>query len=198
MIDRPPDVFDREAEWRALSAFATDPAPGATLGIVTGRRRQGKSFLLDALCEATGGFYHEAIQAEAAESLRPPLRGRAGLELVVPPLDYRQAARFLGIGRRSARGPARLQHRGRHPAYRREFTRSQAPRGAADFDDWVQDVVLDPAVPLLREGRYLLAEDPGLSATRDAPLYHSVWPRWHPGAAPTVPSRASSSGRGLT
>ncbi len=64
------DMFDREWEWDALLRFATDPAEGATLGVVRGRRRQGKSFLLQALREAVGGFYYEALQGQEAESLR--------------------------------------------------------------------------------------------------------------------------------
>jgi uncharacterized protein len=46
---KPPDMFDRDEEWAALSRFAADERPGATLGVVSGRRRQGKTFLLDAL-----------------------------------------------------------------------------------------------------------------------------------------------------
>ncbi len=63
-------MFDREAEWAGLSKFCGDDAPGATLGVVTGRRRQGKSFLLEAACEQTGGFYFQATEATVAESLR--------------------------------------------------------------------------------------------------------------------------------
>ena len=44
-------------------------ARGATLGVVSGRRRQGKTFLLRALCEATGGFYFAADEATDGESL---------------------------------------------------------------------------------------------------------------------------------
>lgn len=69
-MERPVGVFDREQEWQALSRFATSDSPGAMLGFVSGRRRQGKTVLLQALCEATGGFYYEALQAEPAESLR--------------------------------------------------------------------------------------------------------------------------------
>ena len=53
----------------ALTAFTADERPGATLGIVSGRRRQGKTFLLRALCEATGGFYFAADEATDGESL---------------------------------------------------------------------------------------------------------------------------------
>ncbi|MCA1703028.1 MAG: ATP-binding protein, partial [Actinobacteria bacterium] len=53
-----------------LLRFCTDPSPGATLGVVSGRRRQGKSYLLQALCSALDGFYFGATEATEAESLR--------------------------------------------------------------------------------------------------------------------------------
>ena len=40
------------------------------LGIISGRRRQGKTYLLQALAEAYGGFYFGAVEATEAESLR--------------------------------------------------------------------------------------------------------------------------------
>ncbi|MFJ8196746.1 ATP-binding protein [Streptomyces sp. NPDC096152] len=66
---KPEWVFDREAEWDALVAFARDTAPGARLGVVTGRLRQGKTFLLETLTAVTGGFYFGAQQVAEAESL---------------------------------------------------------------------------------------------------------------------------------
>jgi len=69
-MERPADMFDRAEEWAALAGFCEDPRPGATLGVVTGRRRQGKSFLLEAACEQTGGLYHQALEGTAADSLR--------------------------------------------------------------------------------------------------------------------------------
>ena len=263
MLERPPDMFDRVTEWSALARFIADDQPGATLGVVSGRRRQGKTYLLDAACQATGGFYFAATEGTDAESLRrigealtdqlrpaapirpaswdevidllltigangptpvvidefpylaradpslpsviqtafgprrgrrtasqtrlllcgsamsfmgrllagnAPLRGRAGLELVVHPLDYRLAAQFWGIT------DAQLALRvhaivGGTPAYRREFARGDVPTDLADFDHWVTRTVLDPSSPLFREARYLLAEEPG---TRDTALYHSV------------------------
>jgi AAA+ ATPase superfamily predicted ATPase len=63
-------MFDRDEEWAALEGFCEDDAPGAVLGVVTGRRRQGKSFLLEAACEQSGGLYHQAVEATSAESLR--------------------------------------------------------------------------------------------------------------------------------
>ncbi|WP_254895847.1 ATP-binding protein [Streptomyces sp. NA02536] len=262
-LPRPPDMFDREWEWSELTAFATAEGAGPRLGVVSGRRRQGKSFLLQALADATEGFYYSAVEASAAESLRllgeavarftgagvalrpanwdealellfglardrplpvvidefpylvrnapalpsqlqaaigvrserhrkarprillcgsamsfmggllsgaSPLYGRAGLDLVVHSLGFREAAEFWGI-----RDPrlAVLVHAivGGTPAYRREFVDDDVPDGPDDFDAWVCRTVLNPARPIHGEAPYLLAAEPDL---RDRSLYHSV------------------------
>lgn len=59
---KPADVFDRVYEWDDLAAFATDGGAGLRIGIVRGRRRHGKSFLLEHLCRAVGGAYVLALQ----------------------------------------------------------------------------------------------------------------------------------------
>ncbi len=69
-MDKPSDMFDRDHEWAALRRFINDPQPDATPCVVSGRRRQGKTFLLDAACRAAGGFYFGATEATHAESLR--------------------------------------------------------------------------------------------------------------------------------
>jgi AAA+ ATPase superfamily predicted ATPase len=256
-------MFDRDQEWRALSAFATEPAAGARLGVVSGRRRQGKTFLLRALSQAIGGFYFAADEATDRESLNrlgseladhlnapapftfdtwhpaidallalgrdrripviidefpylvranpqlpsivqnalaplrgereasrtslllcgsamsfmgrllsgnAPLRGRAGLELIVPTLDHRLAAEFWGIDDPVTALKVNAIVGGT-PAYRREFARDDAPDGPDDFDNWVVRTVLSPASPLFREARYLLADEPDL---HEVGLYHSV------------------------
>jgi AAA+ ATPase superfamily predicted ATPase len=260
---KPGDMFDRDFEWVQLGLFAGDARAGATLGVVSGRRRQGKTFLLRALCQATGGFYFAAEEAADGESLRrvgaelgrylgtpaalefgdwreatdallglgserpvavvidefpylasanpslpsivqnafgplrverersrtrlllcgsalsfmgrllagsAPLRGRAGLELIVPTLDYRLAAEFWNV---TDPALAVKVHAivGGTPAYRREFARYDTPAGPGDFDGWIERTVLNPASPLFREARYLLADEPDL---RDVGLYHSV------------------------
>jgi hypothetical protein len=264
MVGKPAHIFDRDDDWDALVAFVADARPQATLGVVSGRRRQGKTYLLSALAQAMGGFYFEAAEATEAEGLRmfgsalagyagspapyafgswedalatmfafgrdrpvllvidelpyltratpalpsllqreldargpsqpaagharllvcgsamsvmgrllagnAPLRGRAGLELVIRPLDARSAAAFWGI---TDPRLAVMVHAivGGTPAYRRQFVRDDIPDGAADFDDWVQRTVLNPRMPLFREARYLLAEE---TEVRDPALYHSV------------------------
>ncbi|HEU5127578.1 MAG TPA: ATP-binding protein [Glycomyces sp.] len=262
-MEKPQGMFDRDAEWAALDRFVSDTRRGATLGVVSGRRRQGKTFLLDAVVRAAGGFYFGATEAADAESLRrfgdsltrfaepptpfhfadwfeavdailalgrerpipvvidefpylaranpglpsiiqqafgplrtervesrtrlllcgsamsfmgrllsgsAPLRGRAGLELLVRPLDYRAAAEFWQIEDHelAVRTHAIV---GGTPAYPNEFLRGDAPRGLEDFDDWTVRTVLNPQTPLFREGRYLLAEE---ADVRDPALYLSV------------------------
>ncbi|MEU5941787.1 ATP-binding protein [Micromonospora sp. NPDC047548] len=262
-LAKPQEIFDRDVEWAELARFAGDERPGATLGVVSGRRRQGKTLLLYELARATGGFYFGATEATAAESLRrlgeaigaftgapgpvhltdwagavdallalgrdrpttvvidefpylaraardlpsiiqhaltpgrpervgsrtrlllcgsalsfmggllagsAPLRGRAGLELPVQPLDYRSAATFWGLDDPVLAAKV-FAIVGGTPAYRREYVQDDAPTGLEDFDAWVARAVLNPARPLFREARYLLAEDPDL---RDTALYHSV------------------------
>ena len=63
-------IFDRKHERDALDRFTNRGAPGATLGLVYGRRRQGKTILLQALSEATGGFYHSALEQSSRQNLR--------------------------------------------------------------------------------------------------------------------------------
>ena len=67
---KPGWVFDRDFEWDVLANFAGSPSPRARLGVVSGRRRQGKTFLLRALAETVGAFYYAAAETTAAESLR--------------------------------------------------------------------------------------------------------------------------------
>jgi uncharacterized protein len=263
MFSKPADMFDRDEEWAALSRFAVDDRPSATLGVVSGRRRQGKTFLLDALCRASDGFFFEATEAADAESLRrigallgdymsapfpprpadwhevldvmlrlgeeqpvtavidefpylvranpslpsviqaafgprrkerlrsrtrlllcgsamsfmgrllsgaAPLRGRAGLEMVVPTLDFRQAARFWSVD--DPRLAVLLYSVvGGTPAYRDGVAGGRGPASLADFDRWVVDNVLNRFSPLFREARYLLAEEPDI---RDNAVYHTV------------------------
>lgn len=259
MIEKPKRIFARDEEWDALVEFAESSADEMRLGLISGRRRQGKTFLLQDLAEATGGFLFVAVEATERDALRQygaalagflgvggqlqfadwdeairftldrcpdrvviidefpylvkaspslpsilqreidtrgegrsrarlllcgsamsvmggllggqaPLRGRASLELIVQPFDYRTAARFWGL---TDPRLACLVHAivGGTPAYRRRFVDDQAPAGMADFDAWVVRRVLGRAAPLLREARYLLSNE---SDIRDEALYHSV------------------------
>jgi hypothetical protein len=95
---KPDQVFDRTREWQGLAAFASDRGPGATLGVVSGRRRQGKSFLLQALAQSVGGLYFAATEATEAESLRlfTETLVRHSREVVDPPFrNWDDAIRHL-------------------------------------------------------------------------------------------------------
>jgi len=63
-------MVGRETEWARLSEFVESGESNATLGIVWGRRRTGKTFLLATIAEQTAGFYYEAIRGSSAEALR--------------------------------------------------------------------------------------------------------------------------------
>ncbi len=67
---RPADIVDREFEWTSLEDFATSKAPGLRVGLLYGRRRTGKSFLLRRLVRAVGGLYHMALEEEPYPALQ--------------------------------------------------------------------------------------------------------------------------------
>ena len=262
VAEKPSWVFDRDYEWDVLASFARSPSPRARLGVVSGRRRQGKTFLLRALAEATDAFYYAAAETTATDSLRDlgaelaaraggalpyaignwdeairalratfprglviidefpylirsdrslpslmqralddqawggheqgtrfllcgsamsvmgglpagsaPLRGRSALELMVAPFDYRTAARFWGIEDDPALAVLVHSIVGGTPAYRSEFVADDVPASRAEFDAWVARTVLNPAVPLFREARYLLAEETDI---REPAVYNAV------------------------
>src|SRR5438067_3530822 len=258
-------MFDREFEWGALSGFAGDARVGATLGLVYGRRRQGKTLLLQSLCEAAGGLLISGLEQSAAQNLAAvgeaygrflglpaaltvanwraavdllfevgegrdgpvpvvvdefpyllasapelpsviqaalsprgrartrsrsrlvlcgsvfsvmgnllggsaPLRGRAALDLLVHPFDYRLAAEFWGVT-----GDWDLAVRlhalvGGTPAYR-DFAGGTRPTSTRGLGRWVAGHLLNPASAFFREGRLLLAEEVGIE---DSALYLSV------------------------
>ena len=68
-LRKPPHVFDRDREWDGLIRFATSPDPDARLGIVSGRRRQGKTYLLDAVASAVDGFFYTATEDTETDAL---------------------------------------------------------------------------------------------------------------------------------
>lgn len=69
MLPKPDRLFRRDSEWEELADFTTNPANGATLGLVYGRRRQGKTLMLELLAEATGGMVFAATQQSEAQNL---------------------------------------------------------------------------------------------------------------------------------
>jgi hypothetical protein len=65
---KPVEVFDRQREWDALEGFcAVDRPPW--LGIVSGRRRQGTTLLVEAATRARGGLYFCAADQAPQQNL---------------------------------------------------------------------------------------------------------------------------------
>jgi uncharacterized protein len=249
-VQKPTDLFGRDAEWTRLVAFAETASPEPRLALVYGRRRQGKSLLLTALCEQMGGFYWEALDGEESQNLASisaawsnwaqastpirftsweevisalmtsgemagrsvpvvldevpriisrtpelpsllqralgpgrrkhapiplvlcgsafgemrrlidgpaPLRGRAVLELLVQPFDFRSAAAFWGL---ESNPDLAFRHHafvGGTPAYRTLASRDSPTDG--NLDRWVIERLLDPPSSLFRDGRIAVAED---------------------------------------
>lgn len=69
MVGKPGQLFDRDSEWAELAEFATSAELGATLGLVYGRRRQGKTLLLELLALGLGGFMFAATQQSETQNL---------------------------------------------------------------------------------------------------------------------------------
>lgn len=65
----PDEVFGRDREWQGFARFATSSSPDARLTVVSGRRRQGKSYLLNVVAEQVGGFFHTVIDSTRTEAL---------------------------------------------------------------------------------------------------------------------------------
>jgi AAA+ ATPase superfamily predicted ATPase len=68
MWARPSTLFDRQFEWEVLAQHAGGGQEGASLGLVYGRRRQGKTLLLELLCEAAGGLVVTGLEQSAAQN----------------------------------------------------------------------------------------------------------------------------------
>lgn len=69
VIAKPGRVFDRDFEWRHLAAFVSRKPDRPQFAVVRGRRRQGKTYLLEALTRECDGFYFGATEATETESL---------------------------------------------------------------------------------------------------------------------------------
>lgn len=67
---KPVEVYDRAREWAALDQFVSSDKPGTTLGLIYGRRRQGKTYLLQSLTDASDGFYFPALRQSSSQNLQ--------------------------------------------------------------------------------------------------------------------------------
>lgn len=107
---------------------------------------------------------------EGLRSGSAPLFGRAVLDLLLHPFDYRTAAEFWSLSEKPELAFRVHAVVGGTPAYR-TYARGHIPAGLRSFDAWIRAVVLDPAGNILTEALTLLAEEPAIS---DRALYHSV------------------------
>lgn len=87
-MPKPTVLFDREVEWSELGSFVRDPSAGARLGIMYGRRRQGKTLLLELLAEVTDGFYFTGLQQSSTLNLRRMSREFAAFRDVQAPVQF--------------------------------------------------------------------------------------------------------------
>jgi hypothetical protein len=101
------------------------------------------------------------------------LRGRTGVEIVMQPNDFREAARQLGPGATRELAARVYAVIGGVIGYATDMVDHDLPRDLADFDRWIVDRVLSSAATLHHEATTLLAEDPTLARSRTA-MYHSV------------------------
>lgn len=102
-----------------------------------------------------------------------PLRGRAGMELVMHPHDFRSAAGWLGPDPELALAARVYAVIGGVIGYATDMVDHDLPDGADDFDRWVAARVLSPAAPLHHEATTLLAEDPALAGASPV-VQHSI------------------------
>jgi len=68
-MSKPSKLFDRDVEWRELTEFTASTSPGASLGLVYGRRRQGKTLMLELLARQSRGFLFAATLQSEAQNL---------------------------------------------------------------------------------------------------------------------------------
>jgi uncharacterized protein len=110
MMAKPDDVFDRDQEWKDLQTFTSAGGERPGVGIVYGRRRQGKSYLLRRLSRSYGGLYFMAVEEDRALALERfgrALGKAAGIDAPVQLNDWEQAL-SLGLTAPGSDGRGRL------------------------------------------------------------------------------------------
>lgn len=130
--------------------------------------------------QATGGQARLILCGSAIAMMRSltagqaALRGRAGMELVMQPAGFRQAAEHLGAAAKDLELATRVfAVIGGVIGYATDMVDHDLPDSLNDFDRWVAARVLSPAATLHHEATTLLAEDPTLSTTSPV-LHHSI------------------------
>jgi uncharacterized protein len=146
-----------EADPSLPSVIASTFGPG-------GRGSSGRARMV--LCGSAIAMMRSLTAGEAA------LRGRAGLELVMLPDDYRVAATRLPDPSDLELAVRVFAVIGGVVGYATDMVDFDLPR-AGDVDRWIAQRVLSPAATLHHEATTLLAEDPALAGA-DPALHHSI------------------------
>jgi hypothetical protein len=149
--------------------IAADPSVESILTVALGpgalRRTSSKARLI--LCGSAIAMMRALTEGEA------PLRGRAGLELIMQPDDFRVAATRLPVSAGLETAARVFAVIGGVVGYATDMVNFDLPTGKADVDRWVVERVLSPAATLQREATTLLAEDPSLSGKSNL-LHHAI------------------------
>ena len=149
--------------------IAADPSVESILTTALGpgalRRNSSKARLI--LCGSAIAMMRALTEGEA------PLRGRAGLELVMQPDDFRIAATRLPSDAGLETAVRLFAVIGGVVGYATDMVNFDLPSDRADVDRWIVDRVLSPAATLQREATTLLAEDPSLSGKNNL-LHHAI------------------------
>jgi len=105
VTEKPASLYNRDVEWGDLTGLVTGRGPLLRLGILYGRRRYGKTFLLRRLVESMGGVYHLALQEERRPALDRFAATLSRRQAGTPPLRFddwsgalRYAVTVLGEG----------------------------------------------------------------------------------------------------
>ena len=148
-----------EADPSVESALTAALGPGA-VGRSAGRARI-------VVCGSAISVMRALTEGEA------PLRGRASLELVMQPDDFRVAATRLPADAGLAAAVRTFAVIGGVVGYATDMVAFDLPSSQADVDRWIVERVLSPAATLHREATTLLAEDPVVGG-RNALLHHGI------------------------
>ena len=149
-----------------LEADPSLPSVIASVFGPAGRGRGGGRSRL-VLCGSAIAMMRSLTAGEAA------LRGRAGLELVMLPDDYRVAATRLPDPTDLAVAARVFAVIGGVVGYATDMVDFDLPDAFQDVDRWIVQRVLSPAATLHHEATTLLAEDPSLAGA-DPALHHSI------------------------
>jgi uncharacterized protein len=164
-IRRMEDMVGREAEWQQLADFATSGEQSASLGLVWGRRRIGKSFMLQGLAEQTNGFYYHAVRGSSGESLHDLGEQLGTHSGSIAPLSFGSwddaVGALMELGRRREtlvvldEFPYMLEHT---PALDSLVQRAYAPRAGTRRDTQTRLVLCGSAMSVM--GRLLTGTAP--------------------------------------